>query len=65
MTNPGRVYRRMELLESFQQDPWEGYERTMDVHIKNIRKLIEEDPSNPRFIQTVWGVGYRFSGEYK
>ena len=57
--NPGRVYSRLQLLESFQQDSFEGYERTIDVHIKNIRKLIESDPRNPQRIVTVWGVGYR------
>ncbi len=57
--SPGRVYSRMDLLKAFQEDPFEGYERSMDVHIKNIRKLIESDPSHPEYIQTVWGVGYR------
>ncbi|MEX2442735.1 MAG: response regulator transcription factor [Alkalispirochaeta sp.] len=57
--NQGRVYSRLQLLESFQQDSFEGYERTIDVHIKNIRKLIETHPRNPRRIVTVWGVGYR------
>ncbi len=57
--SPGRVYSRMDLLKAFQDDPFEGYERSMDVHIKNIRKLIEEDPAHPEYIQTVWGVGYR------
>lgn len=57
--SPGRVYSRMDLLKSFQEDPYEGYERSIDVHIKNIRKLIEENPSQPEYIQTVWGVGYR------
>lgn len=61
MADPGRVFSRMDLLNSFQDDPWEGYERTIDVHIKNIRKLIEDDPSHPHYIETVWGVGYRFS----
>lgn len=56
---PGRVFTRLQLLESFQQDAFEGYERTIDVHIKNIRKLIEADPRAPRRIVTVWGVGYR------
>ncbi|MDC7223848.1 MAG: response regulator transcription factor [Spirochaetales bacterium] len=60
MASPGRVFNRMDLLTSFQADPWEGYERTIDVHIKNIRKLTEEDPSHPEYIETVWGVGYRF-----
>ena len=60
MASPGRVFNRMDLLKSFQEDPWEGYERTIDVHIKNIRKLAESDPSHPDYIETVWGVGYRF-----
>lgn len=56
---PGRVFTRMQLLESFQSDPFEGYERTIDVHIKNIRKQIEDDPRRPRRLTTEWGVGYR------
>jgi DNA-binding response OmpR family regulator len=63
MASPGRVFNRMDLLNSFQEDPWEGYERTIDVHIKNIRKLTETDPSHPKYIETVWGVGYRFREE--
>lgn len=58
-SSPGRVFSRMQLLESFQADPYEGYERTIDVHIKNIRKQIEEDPRTPRRLTTEWGVGYR------
>ena len=57
--SPGRVFSRMDLLNAFQDDPYEGYERSIDVHIKNIRKLIESDPAHPEYIQTVWGVGYR------
>ena len=56
---PGRVFTRMQLLESFQEAAFEGYERTIDVHIKNIRKAIEVDPRRPRYITTVRGVGYR------
>ena len=59
MQSPGRVFTRMDILNLVQNDPWEGYERTVDVHIKNLRKLIETDTRNPRFIQTVWGVGYK------
>lgn len=58
-SQPGRVFTRMQLLESFQQEAFEGYERTIDVHIKNIRKVIEEDPARPKLILTVWGTGYR------
>lgn len=61
MSNPGRVFRREELLGAFQEDIYEGYERTIDVHIKNIRKVLEQDPSKPLYIETVWGVGYKFS----
>lgn len=57
--SPGRVYTRLQLLESFQADAYEGYERTIDVHIKNLRKLIETNPRKPTRIVTVWGVGYR------
>ncbi len=55
----GRVFTRMQLLESMQHHAFEGYERTIDVHIKNIRKAIEPDPSQPIYLQTVWGVGYK------
>ena len=59
LRSPGRVFTRMDLLTLIQDDPWEGYERTIDVHIKNLRKIIEPDPKHPRYIQTVWGVGYK------
>jgi len=61
MTAPGRVFSRAELLERLQGAVVEGYERTVDVHIKNLRSKIELDPSNPRYIETVYGIGYRFS----
>ena len=61
MLHPGRVFSRTEILEFFQEHAWEGYERTIDVHIKNIRKALEPDRDNPRYLQTVRGVGYRFS----
>jgi DNA-binding response OmpR family regulator len=51
----------MELLERTQGFAYDGYERTVDVHIKNLRKKIEEDPGDPQFILTVFGVGYRFN----
>lgn len=63
MKNPGRVFTRMDLLNSFQENAFEGYERTIDVHIKNIRKLLEPDPSHPRYIVTVWRVGYKLAEE--
>ncbi|MBM4429730.1 MAG: response regulator transcription factor [Chloroflexi bacterium] len=58
---PGRVFSRMELLERVQGVAYEGYERTVDVHVKNLRKKLEADPRNPRYIQTVYGAGYRFA----
>ena len=63
MTTPGRAFSRMELLERLQGEAYEGYERTVDVHVKNLRAKIEEDPRNPRYIETVYGVGYRFKGD--
>ena len=57
--NPGRVYSRMQLLDGIQGDTYEGYERTIDSHIKNLRKKIEIDPDHPGYIKTVYGVGYK------
>ncbi|MFC1981189.1 response regulator [Chloroflexota bacterium] len=57
--NPGRVYQRMQLLDRVQGDAYEGYDRTIDSHIKNLRKKIEPDPEHPRYIITVYGVGYK------
>jgi len=58
--NPGRVFSRLQLLDQVQGDAYEGYERTIDAHIKNLRHKIEPDPRRPRWITTVYGVGYRF-----
>jgi DNA-binding response OmpR family regulator len=63
MASPGRVFSRLELLERLQGDAFEGYERTIDVHIRNLRTKIEADPRHPRYIETVFGVGYRFANE--
>ena len=60
MQDPGRTFTRSQLLEQTQGYAYEGYERTIDVHIKNLRHKIETDPSNPQHIRTVYGVGYRF-----
>ena len=56
---PGRVYSRMQLLDRVQGYAYEGYERTIDSHIKNLRKKLEPDPEKPRYIITVRGVGYK------
>jgi two-component system, OmpR family, alkaline phosphatase synthesis response regulator PhoP len=61
MTTPGRVFSRLELLERIQGDAYEGYERTIDAHIKNLRAKIEAEPRQPRYIETVFGVGYRLA----
>ncbi len=63
LSQPGRVFSRMDLLRSFQDDPYEGYERTIDAHIKNLRKLMETDPLHPRWLITVWGQGYKLGDE--
>lgn len=61
MSAPGRTFSRAELLKRLQGVAFEGYERTIDVHIRNLRTKIEPDPSDPRYIETVFGVGYRFT----
>jgi DNA-binding response OmpR family regulator len=58
-SNPGRVYTRMQLLDLLQGDSFEGYDRTIDSHIKNLRKKIEPDPEHPHYVATVYGVGYK------
>ena len=57
--NSGRVYNRMQLLDKVQGDAYEGYDRTIDSHIKNLRKKIEPDCDHPKYIITVYGVGYK------
>jgi DNA-binding response OmpR family regulator len=63
MASPGRVYSRLELLEELQGTSFEGVARTIDVHIRNLRTKIETDPGEPIYIETVFGVGYRFRGD--
>ncbi|MHB0977767.1 MAG: response regulator transcription factor [Candidatus Aquicultorales bacterium] len=58
--NPGRVYSRSQLVEAVHGQPFDAYERTIDFHIKNIRKKIEDNPGSPSFLKTVFGFGYRF-----
>ncbi|MEW6417953.1 MAG: response regulator transcription factor [Nitrospirota bacterium] len=60
---PGKVFTRGELVENALGYQFEGYERSIDAHIKNIRQKIEDDPKNPLFIITIYGVGYKFSGK--
>ena len=63
MTSPGRVFSRADLLIKLQGTTFEGVERTIDVHVRNLRTKIEPNPANPRYIETVFGVGYRFCVE--
>ena len=60
VTTPGRVYSRFELINRVRGYEFEGYERTIDSHIKNLRRKIEANPHAPRIVETVTGVGYRF-----
>jgi DNA-binding response OmpR family regulator len=58
---PGRAFSRLDLLEGAFGYEYAGLERTVDVHIMNLRKKVEPDPENPRYVQTVYGIGYRFA----
>lgn len=61
MQEPGRAFTRMQLLDRVQGEAFEGYERTVDAHIKNLRQKIGDDPRHPRYILTVFGVGYKIA----
>ena len=58
---PGRAYSRFELINQVQGYEYECYERTIDAHVKNLRRKIESDPRHPRYVETVFGVGYRLA----
>ena len=60
MASPGRVFSRLDLLEKLQGTTFEGVARTIDAHVRNLRMKIEKDPSRPFYIETVFGIGYRF-----
>lgn len=62
-SNIGKVYSRLQIVEQTQGYTFEGYERTIDAHIKNLRRKLEMNPKEPQYIQTVYGVGYKFAGE--
>ena len=63
MANPGRAFSRLDLLETLQGIALEGAESTINVHVRNLRAKIEPDPKHPRYIETVFGVGYRLRAE--
>ena len=60
---PGRVFSRAQLLSAVRGVAFESYERAIDAHIKNLRRKMEPDPHNPRYLLTVFGVGYRFADQ--
>jgi two-component system alkaline phosphatase synthesis response regulator PhoP len=61
MRNAGRPLSRSQLLDATQGDTYVGYERTIDAHIKNLRRKLEADPATPKYILTVFGFGYKFN----
>lgn len=63
VSQPGRAFSRMELLDAAQGETYDGYERTIDTHVKNLRGKLEADPKKPRYILTVYGLGYKFAEE--
>ncbi len=63
IARPGRVFTRNELLDRLQGQSYAAYERAIDVHIKNLRAKIEDDPRDPQYIETVFGVGYRMRSD--
>ncbi|MGG3264401.1 response regulator transcription factor [Bacillus paranthracis] len=62
-SNPGQVFTKTQLFRNVWDDNYIEDDNTVMVHIRKLRKKIEVDPSNPKFIQTVWGIGYKFVGE--
>ncbi len=62
-SSPGRVFSRLQLLDAAFGYAYEGYERSIDTHVRNLRKKIEPDPESPRYILTVYGTGYRSGGK--
>jgi two-component system alkaline phosphatase synthesis response regulator PhoP len=63
MASPGRVFTRLDLLQELEGSAFEGVARTIDQHVRNLRAKIEPEPAKPRYVQTVFGVGYRFAVE--
>jgi len=60
-SQPGRAFSRLQLLERAQGEAYEGYERAIDSHVKNLRQKIEPDPRHPRYVLTLFGVGYKMA----
>lgn len=62
IANVGKVFSRLQIVEQTQGYTFEGYERTIDAHVKNLRRKLELNPKCPKYIQTVYGIGYKFAG---
>jgi len=60
---PSKVFTREDLIRIALGDEFEGYDRAVDSHIKNLRQKIEKDPKNPLYVMTIYGIGYKFGGE--
>jgi hypothetical protein len=60
---PGQAFTREQLLDRLRGVAYDGYDRSIDAHVKNLRQKIEPDPGNPRYVLTVYGVGYRLTDE--
>ncbi len=60
---PGRVFSRLQLMNIAMGEAYANYERSIDTHVSNLRKKVEQEPTNPKYIHTVYGIGYRFGGE--
>lgn len=63
MGSPGVVFSRLQILEEVLGEYYEGYERSLDTHMSNLRRKLEDDPANPRYIKTVYGMGYKIGGK--
>jgi DNA-binding response OmpR family regulator len=61
--NPGQTFTRAQLLDRLHGVAYEGYDRSIDAHIKNLRRKLETDPAEPRYVMTVYGIGYKFADE--
>lgn len=61
--HPGQVFSREQLLERLYGVAYDGFARSVDAHIKNLRQKLEDDPANPRYVLTIYGIGYRFNTE--
>lgn len=61
--HPGQTFSRAQLLSRLHGVAYDGYDRSVDAHVKNLRRKLELDPANPRYVETVYGIGYRFTDE--